>query len=247
MEGEITNYISLQQATNYCDYTQEYLSLRARQGKLKAVKFGRNWVTRKEWLDEYLQQVEEYNNNLNGNGNGKKVLISEKKNIFPPKNLPIAKSEPVSNLRFAFSMILVFVLLTTNSVFGKTSFQNVFNNLDPYVKEIALSGDLLMQQYGESFENVYQQINSFSDKFANANYQTAEIGGLFQEYGKWISGQFREIQDVFVGGYKTANNSVENYLGGFEGSIVSMYKKANEFTENVLANFRSSVVTTHFK
>ncbi|MCK4355316.1 hypothetical protein KAW43_03180 [Candidatus Parcubacteria bacterium] len=47
-------YISLTEATKYCDYTQEYLSLRARQGKLKAVKFGRNWVTKKEWVQEYF-------------------------------------------------------------------------------------------------------------------------------------------------------------------------------------------------
>ena len=58
------NYISLQKATELCKYSQEYLSLRVRQGKMKAVKFGRNWVTKKEWLDEYLAKVEEYNNHL---------------------------------------------------------------------------------------------------------------------------------------------------------------------------------------
>ena len=54
MEEE--KYISLQEATKFCNYTQEYLSLRVRQGKLKAVKFGRNWVTKKEWLEEYLNK-----------------------------------------------------------------------------------------------------------------------------------------------------------------------------------------------
>jgi hypothetical protein len=54
-------YISLQQATKYCDYTEEYLSLRARQGKLKAVKFGRNWVTKKEWTEEYLNKNQKSN------------------------------------------------------------------------------------------------------------------------------------------------------------------------------------------
>jgi len=58
------NYISLQEATKFCEYTQEYLSLRARQGKLKSVKFGRNWVTKREWLEEYLKKVEEYNNQI---------------------------------------------------------------------------------------------------------------------------------------------------------------------------------------
>ena len=47
-------YISLADAAKHCDYSQDYLSLRARQGKLKAVKMGRNWVTRQEWLNEYI-------------------------------------------------------------------------------------------------------------------------------------------------------------------------------------------------
>jgi len=58
MENDIKNkseYISLKEATKYCDYSQEYLSLRARQGKLKAVKIGRNWVTKKEWVEQYLK------------------------------------------------------------------------------------------------------------------------------------------------------------------------------------------------
>ncbi len=43
-------YISLKDASKLCSYSQDYLSLRARQGKLKAVKVGRNWMTTKEWL-----------------------------------------------------------------------------------------------------------------------------------------------------------------------------------------------------
>ena len=50
-------YISLREATKYCNYSQDYLKLRARQGKLKAVKIGRNWVITKEWLQEYLAKV----------------------------------------------------------------------------------------------------------------------------------------------------------------------------------------------
>lgn len=46
-------YISLKEATKYCHYSQDYLKLRARQGKLKAVKIGRNWVTAPEWVRAY--------------------------------------------------------------------------------------------------------------------------------------------------------------------------------------------------
>jgi len=44
------NYISLKEAA-------KYLSLRARQRKLKAIKIARNWVTTKEWIDEYFKKV----------------------------------------------------------------------------------------------------------------------------------------------------------------------------------------------
>ena len=53
-------YISLQEAVSISEYSQEYLSLRARQGKLKAEKIGRNWVTTKEWLDEYVRGAEDW-------------------------------------------------------------------------------------------------------------------------------------------------------------------------------------------
>ncbi|RPI74990.1 MAG: Fic family protein [Desulfobacteraceae bacterium] len=51
---EKQGYISLQEATKYCEYSQEYLSLLARTGKLAAVKFGRNWMTTPEAVREYL-------------------------------------------------------------------------------------------------------------------------------------------------------------------------------------------------
>jgi len=50
-------YISLKEATKYCPYSQDYLKLRARQGKLKAVKMGRNWFTTKEWLEIYKGKI----------------------------------------------------------------------------------------------------------------------------------------------------------------------------------------------
>ena len=48
-------YISLTQAAKSTDYTQEYLSLRARQGKLKAKKISGAWVTTEQWLQEYME------------------------------------------------------------------------------------------------------------------------------------------------------------------------------------------------
>jgi len=50
-------YISLKKAAGDSPYTAEYLGLRARQGKLKAVKVGRDWMTTHQWLEEYLARI----------------------------------------------------------------------------------------------------------------------------------------------------------------------------------------------
>ena len=50
------DYISLTQAAKISGYASGYLNYLARTEKLKAVKFGRNWVTTKEWLDEYIKK-----------------------------------------------------------------------------------------------------------------------------------------------------------------------------------------------
>jgi hypothetical protein len=57
MSGESANYISLKEAVLLCEYSQEYLNLIVRKGKLRAVKIGRNWVTKKEWLESYLKMI----------------------------------------------------------------------------------------------------------------------------------------------------------------------------------------------
>ncbi len=67
------DYISLAEAAKHCSYSQDYLSLRARQGKLKATKLGRNWVTKKEWLAEYIKDNSDY-------------LIENKTSIWQPIN-----------------------------------------------------------------------------------------------------------------------------------------------------------------
>ncbi len=69
-------YLSLADAAAQSPYSQEYLSLRARQGKLKAVKQGRNWVTTKAWLDEYLHQVDEAQRELKNSTIARDIVMT---------------------------------------------------------------------------------------------------------------------------------------------------------------------------
>lgn len=52
---ELQGYITLKEATKYCNYSLEYLSLLARKGKLPAVKFQRNWMTTREAIENYKE------------------------------------------------------------------------------------------------------------------------------------------------------------------------------------------------
>ena len=88
-------YISLMDASKLCDYSQEYLSLRARRGKLKSLKQGRNWVTTKEWLDEYIKKTEIYKVELAKNNRDKEIFFKIKTAPFSLNNKILKKPESI--------------------------------------------------------------------------------------------------------------------------------------------------------
>ncbi|MBN1646598.1 MAG: Fic family protein [Spirochaetales bacterium] len=55
--SEKQGFISLKEAAGLCEYSQEYLSLLARKGKLSALKLGKDWVTTREAIEEYIREV----------------------------------------------------------------------------------------------------------------------------------------------------------------------------------------------
>ncbi len=50
-------FLPLSEAEKICDYSGTYLALRIRQGKLQGEKIGRNWFTKKEWIDSYVAEI----------------------------------------------------------------------------------------------------------------------------------------------------------------------------------------------
>lgn len=154
------NYISLQEATKYCDYSQEYLSLRARKGKLKTIKIGRNWVTKKEWIQEYLKKAEEYNN------------LKTKKVVSPPENLPIevvsarpSLVKPVPQIQFIYVVALVFVLLVAGGIFALRQAQ----------------GDLEFAEWIGRVSYPHTGIATIS-----VPPVLKEVGGTFKKFSQWI-------------------------------------------------------------
>jgi len=52
----LDDLISLQEAADYGGLSASHLRLLVRNGELKGKKIGRNWVTTKQAVDEYLAQ-----------------------------------------------------------------------------------------------------------------------------------------------------------------------------------------------
>ncbi|MGB2762385.1 MAG: hypothetical protein WBC21_02485 [Minisyncoccales bacterium] len=137
--SEKNGYISLMKATRYCDYSQEYLSLRARQGKLKAIKFGRNWVTKKEWLDDYLKhnskkheaEKADFKKALNKEINFPKLgIVETMANLFNQPKFRYA-------MRYAIAGVLVFCLIFTGIVFSKDAIWSVKDGLTKTSQELS--------------------------------------------------------------------------------------------------------------
>ena len=193
-----SEYISLQEAAKYSDYSQEYLSLRARQGKLKSIKLGRNWVTKTEWLKEYLQQVDDYNFNLSKVKKGRKIIVPvtivKKTAVEPPDNLPVEDLEEnqkrtfyvknsstgwvpenynngvlkLSNFRFRTSFIAVLIMLLLAA--GLYLDQNFFRSATKAINSL----------YQEADAGVYLS-NISSMEVLDYTLDT------FKEYGAWLA------------------------------------------------------------
>ncbi|MDD4990265.1 MAG: hypothetical protein PHW31_03050, partial [Candidatus Pacebacteria bacterium] len=186
-------YISLQEAAQYSNiYSQEYLSLRARQGRMRAVKFGRNWVTTKEWVDEYVYAENNVKLNIvNGNGNGKAAQKSIKQeipvfNLKPHEEVELPSSVSQKNVfQFLFSpkfkVATTFLLITfvlAGSVFGypfiKSNFselpQKISKSLISFSRNAAKEGNFVLKNLTsntggtiKNFEKGIGGIKNFSD------------------------------------------------------------------------------------
>lgn len=222
---ENLEYVSLQEATKYCNYSQEYLALRARQGKLKAVKFGRNWVTKKEWVREYVKKTETY----------KQKAIIKKKKIVPPTNLPIEEKvikkkaqilNPALDLRFGLALGLTCILLITGILTGKSSFQNAYKQASPYVVIVSRSGDIVAEKL--LLENISFIDNTYSDFFRENQQIALNVSGagdiIVRAAIKPFSQSFATVSsDLKEGGIvRNANSWVANIgdsvgrnLGGY--------------------------------
>ncbi|TSC95568.1 MAG: hypothetical protein Athens101410_442 [Parcubacteria group bacterium Athens1014_10] len=112
-QGDRNKRILLSEIYRYTPYSQEYLSLRARQGKLKAVKLGRDWMTTVNWMRDYLDGVD-------NNKNIDSKTRSDKKIVFPSFNKVF--------LGYGVLALIVFCLVSYSAFYWRNWAPQVKNN-----------------------------------------------------------------------------------------------------------------------
>ena len=122
MANTISKYISLTKAAEYSGYSGDYLRLRIRQGKLKGVKIARNWLTTKEWIDEYIERINNYKNSV-----ANRRANRGANNINKAKSSSIFTFQPVRRTRLiAIAWVLFFSLGGVGTIFA---FPPILNQL----------------------------------------------------------------------------------------------------------------------
>lgn len=209
------NLISLREATKFCSYSQEYLSLRARNGKLKSVKIGRVWFTTREWLDDYLVKVEKYKESLNLNKN--KEVVNLKKEIIRPVKIAIEKKVPPPlNLPIKDTKIEPLRILEKNY---KKEPSYSYKYKAPYLK----FGFIYLFTLIVVSASVIFNINSFKNTLYNAPILagTAEVsanlaGDIIYEMGYESLASFKMDSEVLIQDIKDTSPVFDLVLYSFE-------------------------------
>jgi len=209
------NYITLREAAKYCCYSKEYLSLRARQWKLRAVKFGRDWMTKKEWIKEYVKEMKEYHKKLKEEKPQEQEQKQEiKRKTAPPlKDLPVGEEllslKPKKDIKsrlpifkLVFLTVLFFLLLFSNIVFGQQSLKSVFKDItnNPKIQQISKNSQEILRDFNEGIDILAKNIKTSFKTFAVLGQkqklldQGAKLSETvddelilpFKEYGQWL-------------------------------------------------------------
>lgn len=180
---EERKYFSLREAAKLCQYSQEYLSLRARQGKLKAVKIGRNWVTTKEWLKNYIEKVEDYYKNLE---KGKKRKIEVKaikslRNSGPPNNLPTGRIAqwPKLNLSFILKMLIFLVFLFSLIILFLKNINGIMKLFQSFLSEITQKLLFVLDKNFQQIEIIGLKLTETKEKIMRGVIRSAQKAHCF--------------------------------------------------------------------
>ena len=166
IESQKKNYISLAEATGFCSYSLPYLNLRIRQGKLRAVKLGRNWMTTKEWLEDYLKKIEQYEKATG------KISFRKLKTEFHsgPSDLAAIGGAKIKSFVFPQKIIAVIAIIgIVSSIFcGAIIFNNKHMLSTGLVKNLSAQ---TLQFVETTFSNYFSFLIDKASKFAEGVFK----------------------------------------------------------------------------
>ena len=234
-------YLSLSEAAKYTPYSAEYLSLRARQGKLKAIKIGKIWVTKKEWVEEYvrkyrgMEEVEKIPNTKN-----------QKSKIKIPKikfQIPKIKTE----ILFALTILLLFVSVALAKDSLKILAKEIVLSLEEVGEDFMIVANSQIQKLNSSLSKTRENIQSIfslakegakivTENFSESLSQTtkeivfgvAAIGETAQRGFASVSEIFKEYFEWFRKSLLAVGEKIKNFVLGIKEKIVKSKKEERE-------------------
>jgi hypothetical protein len=197
---EKVQYISLKEAADYSGYSQDYLSLRARQSKLKAIKIARNWVTSKEWINDYLKKVEKVKKKKGGGReksvkNGKDRI--EKKTVGKKKKAISKKLIVVSLLIILFFLVgVIFLDHLKNSDFLANSINIVKISLNEFTNNVFLGLSVTQELFLGNFKEEESTIDSSGTFLSSARKGKDRLMGTVILFVSQISDFINGSRDI---------------------------------------------------
>ncbi len=194
-------YISLTEATNYCEHSQEYLSKISRLGRLKAIKIGRNWVTTRKWLKSYINKAKEVEGRIPDRS---KLTGSTRPTTSKKPRFTLPKQEK----SFWFGVlvtVLVFLLIITGTGFikGYWNTRPVRQFLSNGVNEIGNKLVEIGKDIERGFEDFSLVVGAVYKEFSNSairqlsNFVSASRN-IYAIVAKRLYGASRQLSDPFI-------------------------------------------------
>ena len=130
-DKQYQNLVTLAEAAKETPYSQEYLSLLARRGKIPAQKVGRNWCVTSLAVQEYIKKQEEV---LRAELDLKNTIVAKnQESISPQNNIPIPQGKILVHFQTKSKLFskklagLVSVLLLMSISFASAGFGRNFS------------------------------------------------------------------------------------------------------------------------
>ncbi|MBW8012843.1 MAG: DUF5011 domain-containing protein [Chloroflexi bacterium] len=238
----MSKFISLKEATKYCAYDQEYLSLRARQGKLQAKKVNGKWVTTKEYVLYYVQYIEEYKTYKKT-----KVWLKPSKPVL--FSLPKKEYNPLS-FKLITSFVLVLLLIFTGA-FGKDGFiPTLIRTIDTTTEEVG--NKVAALNYQDVFQATVSSPQTLANGFDYALKNPATVAETTKGYVNWLKDTAVDLPEDIVGSYIKLDSFVEQglqedselitaFFGSLKNEVQKSGRSLTQFSGKVFNSFSNQI------